>query len=32
MSKDYKRLLQISEIFIEVAMIRLTLKRLANGV
>ena len=32
MSKAYERLVQTSEIFIEVAMIRLMLKRLAKGV
>jgi putative transposase len=31
MSKDYERLVQTSENFIEVAMIRLMLKRLAKG-
>ena len=31
LSKDYKRLVQTSETFIEVAMIRLILSRLARG-
>lgn len=32
LSKDYERLVQSSESFMEVAMIRLILKRLAKGV
>ncbi len=32
LSKDYERLVQTSESFIEVAMIRLILRRLAKGV
>ena len=31
LSKDYERLVQTSETFIEVAMIRLILRRLARG-
>jgi hypothetical protein len=31
LSKDYERMVQTSEIFMEVAMIRLILKRLARG-
>jgi putative transposase len=32
LSKDYERMVQSSESFIEVAMIRLILRRLAKGV
>jgi hypothetical protein len=32
LSKDYERLVQTNEIFIEVAMIRLKLRRLGRGV
>jgi hypothetical protein len=32
LSKDYERLVQTSETFVEVAMIRLILSRLARGV
>ncbi len=32
LSKDYERLVESSESFIEVAMIRLVLRRLARGV
>ena len=32
LSKDYERMVQSSETFMEVAMIRLILKRLAKGV
>jgi putative transposase len=32
LSKDYERMVQMSESFIEVAMIRLILRRLARGV